>query len=186
MLPLESLPELRILVFEEVHFSTREICRWLFIQPKLKNLILLRPYLHDHWKDLVKKWSEDLEFVPWDHDNKKFEEGDEDLKIPARVSSTAILKYINNGGANPFDNRRWRVFERDPDAEADHDGINDYLSDYSDMSEWRPIDHPEPIEDFDRPEFDEDYDFDAEEIATRTFMVRIVGRLAKTTSAGLT
>jgi hypothetical protein len=46
LLPPVVLPELRSIVLEGVHFIEGAICCWLFIQPKLKHITLIRPYLH--------------------------------------------------------------------------------------------------------------------------------------------
>ena len=232
ILPFQTFPDLRTLVLEEMHFNTQDVCRWLFIQPKLRNLVLRRPYLHGHWKDAVKRWSQRPEFVleslelksPWDHDVKAMEQEEEGCKVPSRVPSEAILHYINYGGTNPFDSqRRWRKFDRGSDGVIPPEGQDDHLpdflnttdedsehqdqqcdlaenlehaggngdqdgqdgrllgygnnvgaswdqedqrdrfSEFSDMSEWLPEDHPTPIYPSDGPEYDEDYDFDAED-----------------------
>ncbi|OQV07272.1 hypothetical protein CLAIMM_11727 [Cladophialophora immunda] len=173
ILPFVAFPELHTVVFEEVDFTSEQICAWLFMQPKLRHLVLRRPYLRGRWQDLVQTWWETPEFYldsfelisPWDHDNRDFEESTprrETAQVPSRVSSDAILDFINHGGRNPFDGRIWRPFYASEGARGDG-AEDDNLSNYSDLSEWVPEDHPTPVEDPEGPEFDEDYDFDAEE-----------------------
>ncbi|ETI19303.1 hypothetical protein G647_09135 [Cladophialophora carrionii CBS 160.54] len=80
-------------------------------------------------------------------------------KVPSRVSSDAILRYVNHGGDNPFTSRRWKSFDWNGQCEgwdAERDGNT---SDYSDLSEYLPDDHPSPTDDSDGPEYDSAYDF---------------------------
>ncbi|EXJ76319.1 uncharacterized protein A1O5_00827 [Cladophialophora psammophila CBS 110553] len=174
ILPFVTFPDLHTVVFEEIDFTIEQICSWVSMQPRLRHLTLRRPYLRGRWQDLVQKWWETPEFrldsfelnSPWDYDNKDLEENPLQLgteqQVPSRVPSDAILDFINNGGINPFEARSWRkpwhISEERQNYVED-----DSLSNYSDLSEWFPADHPTPVEDLDGPEFDEDYDFDAEE-----------------------
>jgi hypothetical protein len=169
ILPMTSLPSLQAAVFEGLSFRTPEISQWLFLQSRLRSLKLRNPYLHGHWKDVLDELSEKPEFKldcfelvsPWDHDIREYELGSlEEVRVPSRVSNEDALYFINVGGQNPFGRRHWRKFTADPDED---ENMEDNLSDYSDMSEWRVEDHPSPVEDPDGPEYDEHYNFDAEE-----------------------
>ncbi|KAH0841582.1 hypothetical protein AYO21_01183 [Fonsecaea monophora] len=190
VLPFVSFPHLDTLVLEEADFTADQICAWLFMQPRLRHLVLRRPYLRGRWEDVVEKWSSNPDFTldslelvsPWDHDNRDLGEDTQHMdrvQVPARVSSGAVLDFVKRGGTNPFARRRWKLFcgsegrTRDLDASATATDAtadaaaaaaddDDNLDAYSDISEWLPADHPTPVEDPDGPEFDEDYDFDAE------------------------
>lgn len=169
--PRNPFPALHTVVLEEMHFSDSEICSWLFVQPKLRDLTLRRPYLQGYWKEVVQRLSQRANFMldsiqltsPWDFDIRHFEAGDEPMMIPARVSNEHLLAYINNGGVNPFERRHWVAFDDSSRAQRGFDDVPDDLSEYSDISEWSPTDHPDPVEDPEGPEFNENYDFDAEE-----------------------
>lgn len=169
ILPMTSLPSLHTAVFEGLSFRTLEISQWLFLQSRLRSLKLKNPYLHGHWKDVLDELSNKPEFKldsfelasPWDHDIQEYELGNlEEVRVPSRVSNEDALDFINWGGQNPFRKRHWRKFTADPDEDAN---MEDNLSDYSDLSEWRVEDHPSPVEDSDGPEYDENYNFDLEE-----------------------
>jgi hypothetical protein len=173
ILPFQSMPELDTVVFDGVHFWPDEFCPWLFLQPKLTSITMRRPFLHGRWRDVIEIWSGKSDFVletfeltsPWDHDVRDNDVAEGGPQVPSRVSSDALLTYINYGGTNPFDNRRWRRFDDvGKRAEDESEGdMGDHLSDYSDMSVWEPENHPEPPEDPFGPEFHSDYDFDMEE-----------------------
>jgi hypothetical protein len=166
------LPELRSIVLEGVHFIEGAICRWLFIQPKLKHITLIRPYLHGRWESLVERWSAEPDFKleslelksPWDFDVDRQEEVEDagTSKVPSRVSSDAVLRYVNHGGDNPFAYRRWKTFNWRGQGEEWNDERDGNISDYSDFSEYLPDDHASTVDDPNGPEFDSDYDFDNE------------------------
>ncbi|OAP61975.1 hypothetical protein AYL99_04178 [Fonsecaea erecta] len=176
ILPFVSFPELHTVVLEEVDVTARQICSWLFMQPKLRHLTLRRPYLQGRWQDVLQRWSDNPEFQldsfelvsPWDHDNRDLETRLDCLgrwNMPSRVSSDALLAFINQrggGGTNPFKHRRWKLCDEFEFADYIDDVQDDNVSEYSDVSEWLPEDHPTPVADPEGPEFDEDYDFDAE------------------------
>ncbi|KAK5050561.1 hypothetical protein LTR84_003842 [Exophiala bonariae] len=130
---------------------------------------------------------------PWDHDTQEQEQGRRaDTLVPARVSHVDALYFINEGGSNPFETRWWRKFDVWPNEDENTrfrklnivrhnedpvrwpnfeiwpkmgEDMEDNQSEYSDMSEYLSDDHPDPPsdEDLDGPEYDEDYDFDAED-----------------------
>ncbi|KEF52153.1 uncharacterized protein A1O9_11779 [Exophiala aquamarina CBS 119918] len=174
ILPSTCLPSLHTVVFEGFSFITLEITHWLFLQPKLRNLKLRKCRLEGCWKDLLDKLSENPTFKldsfelksPWDRDNEEYELGRlEDTQVPSRVSNEGALYFINEGGQNPFVQRRWRRFATDSNDDGNwgNKDLDGNLSDYSDLSEWRAEDHPTPVEDFDGLEYDENYNSDAGE-----------------------
>lgn len=174
ILPMTCLPSLHSVVFEGFSFLTSEISQWLFFQSKLRNLKLRNPRLEGHWKDLLDKLSENPTFKldsfelksPWDHEDWEYEKGRlEDMQIPSRVSDADALYFINEGGQNPFIKRRWRKFAADSndDKHLGDEDLDDNLSDYSDLSEWRAEDHPTPVEESDGLEYDENYNSDTED-----------------------
>lgn len=165
--PSQTMPELHTLVIEGMVLWPRELSGWIFRHPKLKSIAFRKTYLQGHWQHLVRAWSEKESFEldafeltsPWDwdvRDNNNMEGGP---RILSRVSSASLLNYINCGGANPFESRSWRRIDGPFDVQDDD---NDHLSDYSDGSEWKPEDHSDSEDPF-GPEFNSDYDFDAEE-----------------------
>jgi hypothetical protein len=190
LVPLVSFHQLEDVKFDDFDFTEEEICAWLFRQPALRQLHLIRPRLEGRWRDVVEKWSENPTFqlqslilsAPWDAEIRQ-NEGDAvhvghglsvpNGKLPSRVSNQALLIFINEGGQNPFDLRRWTYV--DSWAAEQHDMVDDHLSDFSDMSE---VPDPEdwskehkwasgwplgPEESWDPAEFDHDYRFEQEE-----------------------
>lgn len=167
VLPFVAFPALEAVTFEDMDMTNEEICSWLLMQPKLRRLTLIRPYLQGRWTEVLQMLSQNPEFVldafdlihPWDHERRDREEAQRDpavVTVPSRVSSAAILDFVNHEGEHPLENRRWIFFEQ-PTLE------NGNWEDYSDRSEWRPEDHELQDADIDPAEYDEDYDFDAEE-----------------------
>jgi len=168
IVPIVGLPSLHTVVFEGLPLVTSDICKWLFLQSKLRILKLRSPRLEGRWSDFLDILSQNTSFrlecfelkSPWDHDNLEYEDGRrEHMQIPSRVRDADALHFINEGGQNPFKMRRWRKFE--PDL-GDED-LDDNLSDYSDLSEWLSEDHPTPVEDPDGLEYDSDYDPETEQ-----------------------
>lgn len=166
VLPMTPLQELGSVILEGFFFSVEDICQFLFMQTKLKNVALRRPVLYGSWVALVDLWSARAGFVLDSIELNHVLECDvlrsEHLdsfccRVPPQLSTNAILHYINYGGDNPFASCCWKESER-----VFSDFVDAY-SDFSDTSEWLPQDHPDPVEDPDGPEFDEDYDFDAED-----------------------
>ncbi|KAK4945691.1 hypothetical protein LTR10_015039 [Elasticomyces elasticus] len=168
ILPMTTLPNLHSVTLEDFQFSMQEISEWLFKQPKLRNLSLKRPVLNGYWAMLVELWSARTQFVlesfilkdPFDYEVQEERDDPAGCRVPARIPENALVQYINYGGVNPVQHRRWRRFDEPMNSDDD---IDHELSDFSDMSEWLSDDHPDPVEDPDGPEFDEDYDFDAED-----------------------
>ncbi|OCT46395.1 hypothetical protein CLCR_01138 [Cladophialophora carrionii] len=169
LLPFITLPQLRSVVLEGFHFGEGTICRWLFMQPRLRHITLIRPYLHGRWESLVGRWFVEPSFKPesielrspWDVDIWEQEQGSDasTSKVPSRVSSDAILRYVNHGGGNSFTSRRWKSFDWNGQCEGWDDERDGNTSDYSDLSEYLPDDHPSPTDDSDGPVYDSAYDF---------------------------
>jgi hypothetical protein len=190
IVPLIPFHQLEYVKLEEFDFTDDEICSWLFMQPALTHLSLIRPHLEGKWTDVVRKWSENPSFnlqaltlsSPWDHEILENEGYEEQMgpslfvpngKIPSRIPDEDLLTFVNGGGENPFESRRWTYVDKFV-AER-REIIEDHMSDFSDMSE---VQDPEewseelkwahgwplgPEESWDPAECDRNYYFDEEE-----------------------
>jgi len=173
LIPVTTFPNLHTVSLEAFTFTPDEISDFVFLQPQLRNLSLRRPHLNGDWKEVLDRWSQKPEFVletveiqsPSDLEMLHHWLGAGGSMVGSRISNEAIRDFINNGGKNPFEERRWTFFDRDRSDSDDGWSQNfaDGLSDFSDMSEWLPREHPEPPDDIDGPEYDSEYDFDGED-----------------------
>jgi hypothetical protein len=166
---LACFTKLHTLVLESVSFSAEAITSFIVRHGQSLNSVALWdcPLCEpDRWKDVVQALAEaeDLYLETFILKSPLDVEINEHLmhgEVTARVKSEDILRFINKGGENPFEYRRW----------LRGDSLDDTLShasDYSDISGWMgrrvPTDEFGDImeRDPDGPEYDSDYDFDAE------------------------
>jgi hypothetical protein len=78
-------------------------------------------------------------------------------EVPARIPDEKVLRFVNEGGLNPFSKRDWRS---EPPMDSDFDAGSE-VSDVSDFSVWkdrRPDDRQDTDYDLDGPEYNSDYD----------------------------
>lgn len=174
LLPCESLHKLKTLVLEGPYLDEKETVDFLRLQSgHLQDLTLwdVTLVLAGRWHNAFTALSLWKSFrlqslILGGLSDADVRAGVDRGEIPSRVANKEVLDYVNQGGVNPFSRRKWKQEPRD-DAGADADEEASVNSEYSDGSVWNPknianMSHVEADEDPNGPEFDTDYDFDAE------------------------
>jgi hypothetical protein len=168
LLPSTSLRNLHTLVLEGIRATAREMTSFLVPQAtNLRHLALCNVQLltDDLWEHVLAVLRDCTAFrldsfvlkSPVDADVLQHEE---DWEVAARIPNEEVLRFVNEGGINPFAKRDWRS---QPPVDSDFEAASD-VSDVSDFSAWRRCrdDSSDVDKDPDGPEFHSDYDTDPE------------------------
>lgn len=168
LLPYTALRKLHTLVLEGIPTTANEITSFLVLQAgSLQHLTLWNVQLvaEDLWERVLASLSACERFHLDSFTLKNPEDADvrehqEIWEVPARIPDERVLRFVNEGGLNPFTERDWRL---EPPIDTDVDAgseVSDH-SDVSDFSVWKDTqtDDSQDIDyDEDGPEFNSDYD----------------------------
>ena len=169
LLPSTALRKLHTLVLEGIHATAKEVTSFLVPQAaSLRHLTLCNVQLlaDGLWEHVLAVLCDCTAFhldsfvlkSPVDADVRQHQDI---CEVAARIPDEEVLRFVNEGGINPFAKRDWRL---DPSEDTDFDNASD-VSDVSDFSVWRERcrhDSSDVDNDPDGPEFHSDYDTDPE------------------------
>jgi hypothetical protein len=165
LLPSTALLKLHTLVLEGVPATAKEMSSLLIVQARsLRHLTLWNVKLmaEDLWERVLASLSACERFhldsftlkSPKDAEVREHQEIGE---VPVRIPAETALRFVNEGGLNPFAKRKWRS---EPAIDTDVDAGSE-VSDVSDFSVWKdtPAEDAQDIDhDLDGPEYNSDYD----------------------------
>ena len=162
-------PKLHPLVLEKANLRNQHLSRFIVRHaPSLTTVALWDCYISGSWRDVIQVLA-DAKNVHFESFILKSPRDEESYRchvsegqIAPRVNSQDVLRFINEGGSNPYANRRW--------IRLDDDDTLSNASEYSDISGWAGHASKYGDGDFDNvvdedpdgPEYNSDYDFDAE------------------------
>lgn len=166
---------LHTLVLERVEFSADEIVR--FIQRQASSLVSVAMWEccldgHGSWETVLQKLHERVDlhlqsFILKSPRDAEIIRRLDDREIAPRIKSEEVLRFINEGGRNPYACRKWIYLPAD-----DYDDLLSHASDYSNISDYGRSSRYGSDDsgdtndrDLDGPEYDSDYDFDAEPLS---------------------
>lgn len=162
-------PKLHTLVLEKANLRKRNLSQFIVRHAaSLTTVTLWDCYVSGSWRDVIQALADakDVHFESFilksPRDEESYRYHVSQGQIAPRVNSQDVLRFINEGGSNPYANRQWISF-------YDDDTLS-HASEYSDISGWGGHASRYGDGDFDNivdedpdgPEYNSDYDFDAE------------------------
>jgi hypothetical protein len=165
LLPSTALLKLHTLVLEGVPTTAKEMSALLIVQARsLRHLTLWNVNLitEDLWERVLGSLSACERFhldsfTLKSPEDAEVREHQELREVPVRIPAEKTLRFVNEGGLNPFAKRTWRS---EPPLDTDVDAASE-ASDVSDFSVWKDTQAEDPQDidhDLDGPEYHSDYD----------------------------